>query len=317
MENWYPDAVVPADLWSRIQAKKSWLDGLRPFPVSALQRLKEDLSIEWTYNSNSIEGNTLSLRETRIVLQDGLTVGGKTMREHFEAHNHHKAIQWLEDSIAGNHVLSAADILTLHRYVMSSIDEEFCGRFRNGRVRITGANFIPPNPLKVPEMVDELVNWVHENPMKLDVVSLAAAFHHRLVWIHPFFDGNGLTARLVMNVLMMKEGFPPIIILRADRSKYYDALNKANQGNFSKLMLLFAQAAERSLDIYLSALGSYPDEFLPLSDIVNEPEVPYGQEYLSLLARTGKLEAFKEGRVWYSSKAAVKRYLGDYSDNEA
>ena len=107
----------------------------------------------------------------------------------------------------------------------------------------------------------------------------------------------------------MEMGYPPIIILRTDRDKYYRALNEANQGKFEKLMLLFFQAAERSLELYLSALGTYEEDYLPLNNIAREPDVPYGQEYLSLLARRGELEAFKEGRVWYSTKSAVKRYM--------
>ena len=97
---------------------------------------------------------------------------------------------------------------------MSGIADDFAGVIRTGRVRITGANFIPPNPLKVPELLDELIEWVIQNPQKLGIVELISMFHHRFVWIHPFFDGNGRTARLVMNLLLMQWGFPPVIILR-------------------------------------------------------------------------------------------------------
>jgi Fic family protein len=309
MKEWCPLYGLSFEQQSRILDKKTRLDALRPFPNAALQRLRQDISVEWTYNSNSIEGNTLSLRETRVVLQDGLTIGGKTLREHFEAINHHKAIAWLEEVVCPGKNISASDILTLHGLVMTSIDDEFGGRFRTGRVQITGANFIPPNPLKVPDLMDELIEWVHQNPQKLDPVSLAAVFHHRFVCIHPFFDGNGRTGRLAMNLILMGLGYPPLIILRADRDKYYRALNEANQGKFDKLMLLFFQGAERSLELYLSALGNGYDDYLPLEQIANDPAVPYGQEYLSLLARRGELEAFKEGRVWYSTKSAVIRYM--------
>jgi Fic family protein len=309
VEKWYPNTGLDAEQQQRIRDKKTRLDALRPFPGSALKRLQQDFAVEWTYNSNSIEGNTLSLRETRVVLQDGLTIGGKTLREHFEAINHHKAIAWLEEKVTPGYVISGADILTLHKMVMTAIDEEFGGRFRTGRVQITGANFIPPNPLKVPDLLDELLEWVRCNPQNLDPVSLAAVFHHRFVWIHPFFDGNGRTGRLAMNMILMGLGYPPVIILRTDRNKYYRALNDANQGKFEKLLLLFFQGAERSLELYLSALGNGYDDYLPLNQIANDPAVPYGQEYLSLLARRGELEAIKEGRVWYSTKKAVKRYM--------
>lgn len=309
MEQWDPVLIFDPAILERLLEKKKQLDALRPFTAAALQRLREDFAIEWTYNSNSIEGNTLSLRETRVVLQDGLTIGGKTLREHFEAHNHLQAILWLESVAHANYELNVSDILEVHKLVMQSIDEEFKGRFRNGRVRITGANFIPPNALKVPDLMEALVEWINQNPQGLDPVCLATAFHHRFVWIHPFFDGNGRTARLIANLLLMKEGFPPAIILRTDRKKYYDALNQANSNKWEKLYLLMFQATERSLDLWLSALGGNNEDFLPLSELANEPTVPYGQEYLSLRARQGKLEAFKEGRVWYSSLEAIRRYL--------
>jgi len=308
MKSWLPDTFISPEIQKRLQSKKQHLDALRPFPVSALQRLKEDLAVEWTYHSNSIEGNTLSYNETRVVLQDGLTIGGRSLREHFEAHNHRKAIHRIEQLVSPAYTLQTADLLELHRLVMENIDPDFAGRFRTGRVRISGTDFIPPNPLKVSAYIDELVAWVHEAPASLDPVSKAAVFHHRFVWVHPFFDGNGRTARLAMNLILMQAGFPPAIILRQDRSKYYTALNQANAGKFEKLMLLMAQAAERSLDIFLSTLGGGDSEYLPLSAIAEEPTMPYGQEYLSLLARTGKLEAFKEGRIWYSSREAIARY---------
>jgi Fic family protein len=144
--------------------------------------------------------------------------------------------------------------------------------------------------------------------MQLNDVILASLFHHRFVWIHPFFDGNGRTVRLVMNLLLMRSGFPPAIILKNDRKKYYDALNQANNGSYSKIVLLMIQALERSLDIYLSI---YPDaeEYLPISNIVAEEALPYGQEYISLLARQGKIDAYKEGRDWLTTEAAVKEYM--------
>lgn len=303
-----PDYGISTELLLRLHNKKHQLDNCRPFSAAALRRLQKDMAIEWTYNSNSIEGNTLSLRETRVVLEDGITIGGKTLREHFEAHNHHQAVLWLEQLVGTDLIISSSHILDIHGIILRSIDDEFCGRYRNGRVRITGANFIPPNAAKVPGLVDDLVEQVKTNNHRLDILSLAAVFHHRLVWIHPFFDGNGRTARLAMNLFLMKAGYPPAIILSNDRKKYYQALDLANQGDYSKLYLVVAQAAERSLDLYLSGLGGTEEDYIPLSDLANDPEVPYGQEYLSLRARQGKLEAFKEGRVWFSSKEAVTRY---------
>lgn len=299
----------------RIQNKKNVVDEHRPFPASVLQRLREDWMLEWTYHSNAIEGNTLSLAETRMVLEQGLTVGGKTLREHFEAINHRKAILLLEELVKANREFSISDLLDLHALVLRDIDPDFAGRIRNGRVRIVGANFVPPPPHKLDFLMDELfselVSWVAGNPAPV----VAALFHHSLVHIHPFFDGNGRTARLAMNLLLMKAGYPPAIILQQDRQKYFTALNKANKGDYQKLFLLVFQALERSLNIYLNALPGEYDDYLPLSDIANEPDIPYSADYLGLLARSGRINAHKEGRNWLSSKKAVLEYVLTMSDS--
>ena len=295
---------------NRIQAKKVRLDAFRPFPNSILQRLHEDIALEWTYNSNAIEGNTLSLNETKVVLQHGLTVGGKTLREHFETLNHKKAIDWLTERVSQDFSLSVKDILHLHYLVMSGIADEYAGIIRTGRVRITGAKFIPPNPLKVPDLLEELIEWVNDNPLNLNIVERISVFHHRFVWIHPFFDGNGRTARLVMNLLLMKWGYPPVIVLKVDRMKYYRALEDANSFQYSKLFLLIFQGLEQSLDRYLNAIEPGDGyDLVPLSEIAKEPEIPYGQEYLSLLARRGEIEAFKTGRVWFATKGSILNYI--------
>ncbi len=295
--------------FDRLYEKKQVLQSSRPLPSIALNKIKESLSIEWTYNSNSIEGNTLSLRETQMVLQEGITVKGKSLREHFETHNHDKAIDYLYSIINDDYKLRSIDILSLHGLVLRSIEEDFSGRIRNGGVRITGANFTPPNANKVSDLLDELIDFVNTNPQQLNDIELATVFHHKLVWIHPFFDGNGRTVRLAMNLLLMRSGFPPAIILKNDRKKYYEALNQANGGNYQKLTLLMCQALERTLNIYLNALPDNDKEYVEISNLVQEPNMPYGQEYISLLARQGKIDAHKEGRNWYTTREAVEEYI--------
>lgn len=277
--------------FERLYHKKQHLQSSRPLPAIALNKIKESLSIEWTYNSNSIEGNTMSLRETQMVLQEGITVKGKSLREHFETHNHDKAIDYLYSIINEEYTLRSIDILSLHGLVLRSIEEDFAGRIRNGGVRITGANFTPPNANKVPDLLDELIDFINTNPLNLNAIELATIFHHKLVWIHPFFDGNGRTVRLSMNLLLMRCGFPPAIILKNDRKKYYEALNQANNGNYQKLTLLMCQSLERTLNIYINALPDNDTEYVEISNLVQEPNMPYGQEYISLLARTGKIDA--------------------------
>ncbi|WP_278035793.1 Fic family protein [Flavobacterium nitratireducens] len=297
------------EIFDRLYEKKQLLQSSRPLPSMALNKIRESLSIEWTYNSNSIEGNTLSLRETQMVLQEGITIKGKSLREHFETHNHDKAIDYLFSIINDTYKLRSIDILSIHGLVLRSIEDDFAGRLRNGGVRITGANFIPPNANKVPDLLDELIEFINKNPLQLNDIELATIFHHKLVWIHPFFDGNGRTVRLSMNLILMRCGFPPAIILKNDRKKYYEALNQANNGNYQKLMLLMSQALERTLNIYLNAMPDNGNDYQKISDIVNEPNATYGQEYISLLARTGKIDAYKEGRNWYTSKEAIDNYI--------
>jgi Fic family protein len=295
--------------FERLYDKMAILKKSRPLPNIALQKIKESLSVEWTYNSNSIEGNTLTLRETQMVLQEGITIKGKSLREHFEAKNHEKAIHYLFTIVDDSYEIRAIDILSIHSLVLNMIEEDFAGRIRNGGVRISGANFIPPNANKVSDLLDELIDFVNTNPLQMNDIELATIFHHKFVWIHPFFDGNGRTVRLAMNLLLMRKGFPPAIILSNDRKKYYEALNQANNGNYQKLMLLMCQAQERTLNIYLSSLPDNDYDFQEISNIVSEPNSPYGQEYISLLARQGKIDAHKEGRNWFTTKKAIEDYI--------
>jgi Fic family protein len=293
----------------RLYQKKAFLDKHRPLPSFIVENVKENISIEWTYNSNAIEGNTITLRETQMILQDGVTVKGKSLREHFETYNHNKAIDYLYILVNKDYTLREADILSLHGYVLNNLEEHFAGRLRNGAVRINGANFIPPNANKVSVLFQELIDFTNSNPLQLNDVLLATLFHHKFVWIHPFFDGNGRTVRLAMNLILLKAGFPPAIILKTDRKKYYEALNQANNGNYYRLTLLMIQTLERTLNIYISALPGSETDYQSINAIVNEPSFPYGKEYVSLLARTGKIDAHKEGKNWYTSKEAVENYM--------
>ena len=297
------------ETFNRLLEKRDLLQQSRPLPKIAMQKIKEALSVEWTYNSNSIEGNSMTLQETYVILNDGMTVKGKPLREHFEVNNHHKALQFLYTIVAKNKQLSSSIILDIHRFMLNNIEDLYAGRLRNAGVRIQGANFTPPNARKVSSLLDELIEFVHTNPLDLNIIELATVFHHKFVWIHPFFDGNGRTVRLAMNLLLLNAGFPPAIILRNDRIKYYTALNQANSGNYSKLMLVMCQALERSLNIYLNAVPGKDTDYQEISNIVKEPDITYSQEYVSLLARQGKIDAYKEGRNWLTSKQAVLNYI--------
>lgn len=297
------------DYLNRIDEKKNKIILARPLPAIALQKINESIQIEWTYNSNSIEGNTLSLNETKLVIENGMTIKGKSLKEHFEAMNHQDAIEFIISLSEKKKPLKENDILDTHALILDKIEKEFSGRYRNSGVRILGANFNPPNALKIDSMMEELIHWTNKESFDLHPIIKSSIFHHRFVWIHPFFDGNGRTARLILNLLLLKEKYPPIIILKNDKIKYYDALNKANQGDYSKLILLVIQAAERTIDIFLSNMDNNLEAYKMISEIVEEQDIHYGQEYLSLLARQGKIDAYKEGKNWHTTTSAVKDYI--------
>lgn len=292
-------------LLTRLEEKKGALDRIRPLPKAALEKLRSQIVVEWTYNSNALEGNTLTLKETRLVLEHGITIAGKSLREHFEATNHKEAIFYLE-GLVKTRAITEEEILKIHALVLKNIEREFAGRYRRGQVRILGAQHLPPNCLKVPGLINELAGWIAKNPDDLHIVELAAMAHYKFVKIHPFYDGNGRTARLLMNLILMRRGWPPAVLAVRDRKRYYNALAKADKGDYVPFVNLAAQAAESMLNLYLSAAGKWETPLLPLIELA--PKTSYSAEYLSLLARRGELDAEKRGKTWYSTLEAVRQY---------
>ncbi len=304
----YLSSVVKA----RLEEKLAKLNKLRPLPKSAVQKLREKFQIEMTYNSNAIEGNSLTLKETFLVINEGLTVKGKPLKDHLEAKDHHAALEYLYDLIDKDkkHTISKVLIRNLHQIIIQETDKEWAGRYRNANVIIGGAKHTPPDALQVPQKMKDLIDWLKAQKNKINIIELSALLHHRLTYIHPFFDGNGRTARLTMNLILMQAGYPLVIILKNDRKKYYDVLDKADSGSYLPLVKFIAQSIERSLDIYLKTLTpatTKQEKFIPLAGI--SKITPFSAKYLNLLARQGKLEAYKEGRDWLTSKEAVERYL--------
>jgi Fic family protein len=298
-------ALINKKIHQRVLDKKRKLEGLRSLPSSLVARLKKQMMIEYTYNSNAIEGNTLTLRETQLVIEEGITVGGKSITETLEAKNHPEAIEFIERLVDAKSELTEDVVLQLHRLTMSNITED-AGHYRTMGVRITGATFMPPPSSKVKPRMDELLKWVRENPDELTPMELAAVFHHRFVQIHPFSEGNGRIARLLMNALLMKDGYPFIATVpKLDRPKYLKTLMEADLGNTSSFVNFIARCVERALDMYLDALEE--PKILALAEA--SQITPYSQEYLSLIARKGLLGAYKQGRKWVVSRRELDRYL--------
>jgi Fic family protein len=299
------------DQEERLEKKIAKLNDLRPFPVSAVSKLRDQLQIEMTYNSNGIEGNSLTLKETYLVVAEGLTVKGKSMKDHLEAKDHTEALEYLSELVESGkrNTMSEQSIRALHALVVKNTETEYAGRYRDINVMIGGTDHTPPDASVVPAHMRELLQWIQKNK-KLHPVELAAVLHHKLVHIHPFVDGNGRTARLVMNVALMQKGYPLVVILKNDRKKYYRVLGLADSGDYAPLVQFIVQAVERSLDMYLNMLNPVASErevMLTLAELAKES--PYDAKYLNLLARTGKLEAHKQGRRWMASREAVDRYM--------
>lgn len=295
-----------------IDAQKASLDRLRPFSPAALARLHEQMVIEWTYNSNAIEGSSLTLKETALVLQEGLTISGKPLREHLEAVNHREAILKLEEAVRKKVPLNQDFLWDLHRMILKGIHDEEAGRWRRERVRILGALHLPPDPVKVPRQMGEFFAWLKQEESHTHPVWLSAMAHHKLAHIHPFIDGNGRCARLVMNLLLMRHGYPPTVILKVDRPKYYRVLRQADQGEYDDYLRFVARSVERSLALYLQALTPANEKTYRKQGYITLAEAargtPYTQEYLSLLARKGILRAVKFQRNWVTTRDAVRDY---------
>lgn len=242
-------------MFEQINFKKKQLKEKYPLPTFTVQSLCEKLFLEWTYHSNAIEGNTLTINETKVVLE-GITVGGKTIREHLEVINHSEAIRYVEDIVHNEEPFSERQIRNLHRLVLKGIHDDHAGVYRNQQVFISGAVHTSPPPIKILEKMKELMDWYEGEAQSLHPIIRGAMLHVIFVGIHPFIDGNGRTSRLLLNLELMKSGYPPVIIRVENRLAYYNALDKAHTtADYADFIELVAKEVEASLDLYLSAVG--------------------------------------------------------------
>ena len=243
---------IPA-LLAEIGQLKSQLDALRPLPEHTVRTLHEQQVLEWTYHSNAIEGNTLSLKETKVVLE-GITIGGKSMREHLEAINHREAIDYVETIVSGEETLSEWQIKNIHQLVLKNIDDQNAGRYRQQNVVIAGASHTPTDFFQLPQAMTALIAW-YQSATDLHPLRRAARLHVDFVGIHPFVDGNGRTARLLMNFELMRYGYLPVIIRVEQRLAYYDALDTAHMSqNYEPFIQLVAEEEQKTLKRYLSVI---------------------------------------------------------------
>jgi len=233
---------------------KKELDNFRQFDSF---RIAQALELEYTFESNRIEGNTLTLRETDLVINEGLTVSGKSMREHLEAINHQEAIGYIKQLLERNFTLNERELLSIHNLILRGIIPEDAGKYRKVQVMIKGSSHTPPQPYLVSKAMEDYFIWFLENKNKLHPIILAAEMHERLVTIHPFIDGNGRTSRLLMNLILLQSGYV-IANIKGDydtRMEYYNALEAAQTSNNKEDFLLFiARTEKESLERYLSII---------------------------------------------------------------
>ena len=240
---------------NKLDKLKQKLDSFRPLPREIVKNLHEDFVLRWTYNSNAIEGNTLTLKETKVALE-GITVGGKTIREHFEAINHREAILFVEALVKKKKPLSEWDIKSINQLILKNIDDKNAGVYRNINITISGANHVPPDAIHVANEMSKFINWYNTEAQKMHPVERAARVHADFVKIHPFVDGNGRASRLLMNLELMKDGFPPVVLPVEKRLEYYETLDKAHTvGDYTPFLMLIADSVERGFDPYWHALG--------------------------------------------------------------
>lgn len=243
-----------SDILNHIDQLYTKLDAARPLLNKSIL---EHIDTEYTFDSNRIEGNTLTLRETDIVIHKGLTISGKSMQEHLEAINHYEAIQYIREWIQQKVDITESLIKNIHAIILRGIDRENAGVYRSVPVAISGSRHTPPQPLQVPKLMEDLILWVQKQS-ELHPVIFAADIHERIATIHPFIDGNGRTARLMMNLVLLQKGYSIVNIPGDTKSRlaYYDALEKCNlEENKTDFYLLIARHVQENMQKLVHNLG--------------------------------------------------------------
>ena len=242
----------------QIARKKAKLDSLRPFPEVLEDRLREELVILWTYNSTAIEGSILSLKETATFLAKGSVVGNKPLTDYLLARGHRNAINivfnWIEE---GKRELTKADLVELHRTTMKDVIDIYLGVYRPAWVYLRDSTYTPPPPSQIPKLMRDFLQELNLNRKKHAPIKLAALTHLDFESIHPFVDGNGEVGRLIANWVLMKKGYPPIVITKQERAHYFRTLDEARMKFATyRVVRFFNKKVNDALDFYLKRLKS-------------------------------------------------------------
>lgn len=247
------------NILSEIDDLKAKLATLRPLPIEALKKIQNSLEIEYTYESNRIEGNTLTLQETALVVNEGVTISGKSMREHLEAINHAQAIEFIKDIAKDSIEINERLIKEIHAIILHGIDRDNAGKYRNVPVMISGSQHMPPQPYLIESQMEAFISEYNKKVTdNVHPVVIAAYLHDELVKIHPFIDGNGRTSRLLMNLYLLSKGYVVVSLKGDNDSKraYYTALEKSHtESDPIDFYTLVAENEKEALTRYLNILG--------------------------------------------------------------
>jgi len=311
-------AELPSHIQKRVAEKKQKLASMGQLTPQRIEEISERMQVDFVYNSNKIEGSTLSRGETELVLR-GITIGkksipealrGKDLGDILVAQNHSSAINLIKKiAFDRTYKISEDDIKKIHGIVLKGVIAS-AGQYRSYDLEVKGAGFIPPPFYDVPKHMKELLNTLNNNPDELRPIELAAQIHYDFSWIHPFVDGNGRMSRLLLNLILVRNGYPFVVIKNVDKPQYLRALREMDvSGNFKPFLIYISRCVEQTLDLYLMSKkpAKKEEEFLPLAKLAKN--TPYSAEYLSLLARKGRIDAIKEGKTWKSTKKIINTYV--------
>ena len=278
--------ITLSDKFQQVDRLKAWLDSFRPLPPTVVAELKKLYDVRFTYNSNAIEGNTLTQSETALVLETGITIGGKTLREHLEVIGHKDAIDYIEQLAQHSTAIGEWEIKQIHNLILRAIAPEEAGRYRQLDVKAAGTEYVYPPHYLLNDLMTEFVTWLNSASSAVEhPIKFAAEAHLRFVSIHPFRDGNGRTGRLLMNLLLLQTGYPIVVIPNQVRKAYLDAIVEGQQRNErSPLLTLLLDAAIRSLIEMLHILST--------AKVSRGRGLPFYEEMLAFLSEHRENESW-------------------------
>ncbi len=311
---------VPVFLHKRILQKKLDLERLGKLSKRKIEQIRKRMEIDFVFHSNKIEGSALSRGETELILQ-GITLGkksipealaGKNLGDILVAQNHPDAIDIVKKiAFDKNHKITEDEIKKIHKTLMNGVIAS-AGTYRQYELAVKGAGFTPPPFYEIPKHIKDLLHTINENPDELRPIEFAAQVHYDFVWAHPFEDGNGRMARLLLNLILVKNKYPFVVIKSTDRPQYLRALRQIDlNDDFEPFLTYIAKCVEQTLDLYLVS-DEKSVKMQSLSELAGE--TPHSAEYWSLLARKGRIYAIKEGKTWMTTKKTLREYLNEQKE---